>query len=282
MQIRALKGDFAAEVTGIDLTGQVTTDDIRAIKAAFFEHGVAVVRDQHLEPADLCKFSEYFGDLDIHHLAEGTIPDFPQVRVLSNIKKDGKFIGQFRGGHYWHTDLTYTKKNGLVTLLYGLECPPKGGDTLFADMRAAFDALPEDMKKLLDGKIAVHDRNHRYSQLYPERPPLTAEQIAKVPPVDQPAVIVHPVTGRKSVYLNKSLIRTIGDLDEAQTEKLLEKLEAFCTEDRFVYAHKWRVGDLVLWDNLATMHCATPYEYDRYRRLMHRTQVCGAPQSLSV
>ena len=200
--------------------------------------------------------------------------------MLSNVAKNGKLIGQFRGGHYWHTDVTYTDRPGLVTILYGVECPPEGGNTLFADMRSASDALPQDMKALVDGKTAVHDRAFRYSELYPELAPLTPEQISHVPPVDQPMILVHPATGRKSVYLNKSMIRTIGDLDEQASADLLERLEAFCTQDKFVYSHKWHPGDLVVWDNLSTMHRATPYDFENHRRVMHRTHVCGPHASV--
>lgn len=280
MHIRSIDGDFGAEVTGIDLSEGIAPDLARTLINTLHKHAVMVIRDQHLSPEAQCRFTKIFGELDIHHLAEGTIPNYPQVRVLTNVRKDGQLIGQFRGGHYWHTDITYTDNPGLVTILYGVECPPEGGNTMFANMRRAYDELPDDMRKLIDGKIAVHDRNYRYSELYPERPALTAEQISHVPPVSQPMVLTHPATGRKSVYLNKSLIRTIGDLDEKQSEDLLEKLEAFCTQEKYVYSHKWRPGDLVIWDNLASMHRATPYDIKTYRRVMHRTQVCGPHESV--
>ena len=280
MDIRAIDGDFGAEVTGVDLSKGISKELAATLVNTLHEYGIMAIRDQDLSPEEQCAFTESFGPLDIHHLAEATFPEFPQLRVLTNVKKDGKLIGQFRGGHYWHTDITYTDNPALVTVLHGKECPPEGGNTLFANMRGAYDNLPDDLRELVNGKVAVHDRAFRYSELYPERPPLTDEQISHVPPVEQPMILQHPATGRKSVYLNKSMIRTIGDLDEAASEALLEKLEAHCTQDRFVYSHKWRPGDLVVWDNLSTMHRATPYDFQKHRRVMHRTQVCGPHESV--
>ena len=142
-------------------------------------------------------------------------------------------------------------------------------------MRAVHDALPKKTLAKLNGQQAVHDRNYRYSELYPERPPLTPEQIAHVPPANHPAIRTHPDTGRKSVFLVKEMVSKIGDLDETASRALLEEIEAFMESGNFTYCHKWQVRDLVIWDNRCTLHTATPYDTAKYSRTLYRTQVKG-------
>ncbi len=275
LNIRPLANDFGGEVHGVDLSAPLPDTAFNAIRDAFHQRGVLLFRDQALSLDALVAFASRFGPLDIHHLAERTFPDHPEVRVLSNVRRDGKLIGTYRGGHYWHSDLSFLPETGYATFLYGIECPPEGADTLFADMRAAWDAMPSDMRSSLEGKTAMHDRAFRYSEIYPERPPLTPEQIAKVPPAEHPAIVTHPPSGRKSVFLMKDMIRGLGDLDEEATYALVSQVEAFCTRPQFVYPHKWREGDLVMWDNRATLHRATPYDAEKYTRLLHRVQIKG-------
>ncbi|MGE0560133.1 MAG: TauD/TfdA dioxygenase family protein, partial [Burkholderiales bacterium] len=237
-------------------------------------------RGQTLTPEQLAAFSACFGELDIHHMTEHVFPHLPQVRVLSNVKKDGKSIGITKGGMHWHSDLSYKPLPALVTLLYGIECPPLGADTQFADMCAAWDALPAEKQLRLRGLRAVHDRNYRYSALYPGRPPLTAEQVSKVPPVEHPLVRVHPVTGRSALFVAKDVVSHITGMSEAESRALIDELEEFATRPQFVYSHQWQPGDVVVWDNRCTLHRATPYD-PQYRRTLYRTQVKGeAPVGL--
>ena len=271
LKINPIKEDFGAEIGGIDLSQSQSAETYKTIEDAFGRYGALVFRGQNLTPAELSDFSKHFGPLHVHHLAENTIPDHPEVRVLSNVKKEGRYIGQYRGGHYWHTDLIFCENIGHATILHGVECPPEGGDTLVADMRGAYEQMPEDMRKKLDGKIAYHDHAYRYNILYPERPPLTAEQAAKVPPVEHPIICSHPQSGRKAVLLTVPTIRTLGDLNEEETAELMKEVEAFCTQPQFVYTHKWQQGDVVMWDNLCTMHSATPFD-EKYDRIINRTQ----------
>lgn len=197
------------------------------------------------------------------------------MRILSNVKKDGKPIGANRAGRHWHSDLSYLKETGLATFLYCVETPPAGGDTRFAGMEAAYEALPDEIKHKIEGRTAIHDRNFRYSTLHPDRKPLTPEQVAAVPPVEHPIVVKHPVTGCKSLFVAKDVVSRIIGMDETESRKLIDELEAFATQDRFVYRHKWRVGDLVVWDNRSTLHQATGYDEGKHRRIMYRTQAKG-------
>jgi taurine dioxygenase len=275
LKIDPVKEEFAARISGVNLSEPLDTETFSVIQNALHRYGVIFFPEQKLEPAALSKFTNNFGTPDIHHLAEHTFPEHPEVRVLSNAKKKGKLVGTFNGGHYWHSDLSFLPETGYVTILYGVDCPAEGADTLFADMRAVYDALPDETRAKLDGQQAIHDRNFRYAELYPERPPLTPEQIAHVQPATHPAIRTHPNTGRKSVFLVKEMVSTIGDLDETESRALLEEIEAFMEDGDFTYGHKWQVGDLVIWDNRSTLHTATPYDTAKYSRTLYRTQVKG-------
>jgi len=265
---------LGAEIGGIDLAQPLSEEQFREILEAFHRYGVIYFRDQKLLPEQLAAFSARFGELDIHHMTEHTLPHLPQVRILSNVVKDGKAVGIVHGGMHWHSDLSYKEQPALATLLYGLECPPEGADTLFADMYAAYDALPSETKAKLQGRRAVHDRAFRYVQLYPNRRPLTPEQIAKVPPVKHPVIRIHPATRKPCLYVAKDVVSEIVGIPYEEGRTLIDELETFATDSRFVYAHKWRPNDLIVWDNRCTLHRATPYD-SKYRRTLHRTQVKG-------
>lgn len=263
---------FAAEVSGIDLARPLSPEISQEIRNIFGYFGVLVFRDQTLTPTQFSDFSKNLGPLHVHHLAESTFPDHPEVRVLSNVKKKGKYIGQYHAGHYWHTDLIFLEQVGYATILHGVECPPEGADTLFADVRTAYDEMPDAMRRQLEGKMALHDHVYSYNTIYPERPPLTERQISGVPPVHHPMICVHPQTGRKAVYLTVPTTRTLGDLNEQETSALLRDVEKICTQDKYVYAHKWQKGDVLMWDNLCCMHAATSFD-EKYDRIMYRTQI---------
>lgn len=265
---------LGAEVRGIDLAGTLDQAAFARILELLHRHCVIFFRDQTLTPEQLAAFSARFGELDVHHMTEHVFPHLPQVRVLSNVKKDGKVMGITNGGMHWHSDLSYKPRPALVTLLYALECPPQGADTQFVNMYEAYAALPETTRSRLRRLRAVHDRNYRYSALYPSRPPLTPEQIAKVPPVEHPLVRIHPATGRPALFLAKDVVSHVIGMDEDEARAWIAELEAFSTQARFMYSHKWRAGDVLVWDNRCTLHRATPYD-PVYRRTLYRTQVKG-------
>lgn len=265
---------LGAEIEGVNLAMPLSATRFAEILDAFHRHGVLCFRRQKLTPEQLVAFSARFGALDVHHMTEHTLPHLPQVRILSNVVKEGKAVGIAHGGMHWHSDLSYKREPALATLLYGLECPPEGADTLFADMYAAYEELPPELKAKLQGRRAVHDRGFRYAQLYPNRPPLTPEQIAKVPPVEHPIVRIHPATRKPSLYMAKDVVSKIVGMPYEDGRTLIDQLEDFATRSRFVYAHKWQPNDLIVWDNRCTLHRATPYD-SKYRRTLQRTQVKG-------
>lgn len=266
---------LGAEIRGVDLSAPLDDRTFGHILDLFHRHCVIFFRGQKLDAAQLAAFSARFGELDVHHMTEHTLPGLPQVRVLSNVKKDGKAIGISYGGMHWHSDLSYKAKPGLATLLYAIQCPPQGADTQFASMYETFAALPADEQRRLLGLQAVHDRTFRYSMLYPNRPPLPPEQVAKVPPVVHPLVIKHPATGRAALFLAKDVVSGIVGMDDAEARPLIDRLEALATQPERIYSHKWQEGDLLVWDNRCTLHRATPFD-TRYGRTLYRTQVRGA------
>lgn len=268
-------GLLGAEIRGADLSRPLTGGSFAQILEFLHRHGVIFFRGQQLTPEQLAAFSACFGELDVHHMTEHVFPHLPQVRVLSNVKKDGKPVGITNGGMHWHSDLSYKPQPALVTLLYAIECPPQGADTQFADMSAAWAALPEQKQRRLRSLRAVHDRNYRYAALYPNRPPLTAEQISKVPPVEHPLVRLHPVTGRPALFVAKDVVSHIIGMPENESRELIDELESLATQPRFVYSHKWQAGDVLVWDNRCTLHRATPYD-PACRRTLYRTQVKGS------
>lgn len=265
---------LGAEIHGVDLSQPLSDGIFKRILELFHEHQVICFRDQNMGPEQLVAFSARFGELDIHHMTEHVLPHLPQVRILSNAKKDGRAAGITRGGMHWHSDLSYKAVPALSTLLYGVVCPPEGADTQFASMYTAYEALSPELQQFLLGKRAVHDRNFRYSALYPNRPPLTAAQIAHVPPVEHPLVRVHPETGRKALYIAKDLVSGIVGLDDAESRTLIDQLENEATRPDRVYSHRWQEGDLVVWDNRCCLHRATPYD-NKFTRTLYRTQVKG-------
>ncbi|MEZ5738854.1 MAG: TauD/TfdA family dioxygenase [Burkholderiaceae bacterium] len=181
------------------------------------------------------------------------------------------------GGAYWHSDVSYKARPPIGSLLHGIEVPPEGGDTLYADMCGAYEALSDEMKARLAGLRATHSYVQRYEAMSaddPERPQLTAQQLAEVPAVSHPVVRTNPESGRKALYINEGFTVAIEGLPQHEGRALLDELFTHSTDERFRYRHRWQAGDLVIWDNRTTMHCATAYDR-RHARNLHRTTIVG-------
>lgn len=275
VQIRPISNSFAAEISGVNVAGRVTDKVFKRILDALYRYKVIVIRKQRLTPRQLTDFASHFGELEDYHLADFMVPDVPQVRIISNELVNGRNVGATGAGMYWHSDLSYRPKPAGATLLYGLVCPAEGGNTMFADMGAAYAALPEAMKAKLRDLKTVRDRNYRYSEFYPHRAPLTDAQRAAVPPVEHPLVRLHPVTKEKVLYVSAGSCSHIPGMDIEEGRNLIRELDAFATRPQFVYSHPWEDNDLVVWDNCATLHCATPFDTSKYIRKMLRVQALG-------
>lgn len=275
--VRPLDAALGAEVVGLDLNRPLSAEDFRRIHRAHLDHHVVVFRDQRITPDQQIAFSRRFGPLQIHVLHQFQLSNHPEILIVSNVLKDGKPIGLGDAGHFWHSDLSYKEKPSLGSLLHAIELPPEGGDTLFANMHAAYEGLSDDLKQRLEGLTAEHTYLARYAELQkrsPWRPNLTPEQIAQVKPVVQPVVRTHPETGRKALFVSEHFTTKIVGLSDAESRALLDELFAHSVKPEYVYRHQWREHDLVFWDNRSLLHLAagTP---DHLRRVMYRTTIEG-------
>lgn len=274
LAMRPLSPVMGAEIAGIDLSQPLDDAVFAAIRTAFHRHMLLSFPDQSLSQAAQVAFSRRFGALQVHVLDQYRSPAHPEIYVLSNVNAAGETTGTHpdKGTLVWHSDLSFQRRPALATILHGLEVPRAGGDTMFADMAAAYDALPEATKARIGGLRALHDLD--WSRRRAGEPPMTEAQRKAAPPVDHPLVRTHPESGRKCLYFSHHAMRVLG-LPETESTALLEALMAHATQPRFVYAHRWRKGEVVMWDNRCTMHRATGYDPKGERRVIHRTVVLG-------
>lgn len=276
-KINKLHPALAVEIEGIDLASQNDYACISFIRKTLVENNVIVLRSQKLTPAQQISISSKFGPLAVHIVSQFNMDNFPEILILSNDKNTkGESVGIEDAGRYWHTDMSYLAKPSLGSILYAIEVPAYGGDTMFASMYSAYDALPGFRKKELSNLRAIHYFASRWEGEKNKssiRPSMTKEQIEKTPPVDHPLIRTHPENGRKAIYAGGFTVGIL-DFDTKKAKQLLEELTLFSTQKQFVYRHKWQAGDIVFWDNRSTMHHALPYD-NKYRRHMHRTTVKG-------
>jgi taurine dioxygenase len=237
---------------------------------AFCRYQVLCFRDQRLSKDEQIAFTELFGTLE-RHIARNRGTDNPLVHMVSNLGPDGKPSGKV-GSQEWHTDKSFRPEPSLATILHAVTMPPDGGDTCFADMYAAYAALSDAEKAELDGMRVIH--SWELSQQKHGRT-ATAEEIADAPPMSHPLVRLHPDTGRKCLFMGVHASHFEGR-PMAEGRARLAALEAHATDERFVYRHKWRAGDLLMWDNRCLLHRAdSNFDAARYSRVLHRTCLRG-------
>jgi taurine dioxygenase len=266
--VRRLAESFVGEVSGVDLA-RLDAAQIEAIKIAWLRHKVLVFHDQHLDEDQLVEFAETLGDVEIH-LRQTRTAGRREVLLVSNIKEDGKPIGRLGNQELnWHMDQIFMAQPTAGTMLYAESVTPEGGDTWFCDLGAAYAALPPSLKARVEGRKAVHSAATADRRVGIQ---LTEEQRIKAPEIVHPLVRTHPLAGDKTLYFSMNHTARIDGMSEDDSLPLLEELRAHATQPRFVYAHRWRVGDLVLWDNAATMHRRDPFP-DHYPRLMRRVGI---------
>jgi taurine dioxygenase len=274
MIVNKLGPAMGAEVAAVDLSCPLDEAVFQHVREAFHRHLLLVFPDQHIDEAQQIAFSRRFGELQVHVLDQYRHARYPEIYVLSNVDKTGKTTGTHpdKGTLVWHSDLSFQRRPALATILYGIEVPCSGGDTLYADMYAAYEALDDKMKARLSTLTAIHDLDA--SRMRAGEPPMTEKQRAEAPPVEHPVVRTHPETGRKILYISRHVSHFVG-MSKAPSDALLERLLQHSTQDRFVFRHRWGQRDVVMWDNRCTMHCATPYDAGAERRVIHRTVVIG-------
>jgi len=282
MKITRVHPLFAAEVTGLAITAGMPQAEVDQIRNAIEDEGVICVRGQQaMTDDDQIAFCSRFGTLQksisLHREDTARRMKRDELTDLSNVAADGSRIAASDTrrliqlpGRLWHSDNSFRSPPGLYTFLAAKIVPPEGGDTEFADMRAAYDALDEATKARIDGLQTVHSLGWSREQV--GAPPLSEGERKNIGEAVQPLVRFHQRSGRKSLYLS-SHARDVVGMSEADGKALLRELTEFATQPQFVYRHKWREGDFVMWDNRITMHRATPFPEDKYQRDMRRTSI---------
>ncbi|MDB5872056.1 MAG: hypothetical protein JWQ07_1498 [Ramlibacter sp.] len=276
LRIAPLSATTGAECTGVDLA-QLKEGEWERLVEAYHQSSLLVVRDQKLAKDAQIAFSERFGELELPIRKDYVGKDFAALHVVSNIGADGKPNNtkglENPGNFFWHTDASYMKRPASTTLLYAIEIPASGGDTNFANMHAAYDALPAAMQQRIASLRAVH--SWEQSRHNSGSRPASEEEKLQAPPVAHPLVRTHPETGRKGLYLGNHTSHIEGmDVDEGRA--LLQQLLAHATQPQFVYRHKWQPGDIVIWDNRSLLHKASDdFDMNNCARVLHRTVVQG-------
>ena len=272
---------LGARVEGVDLSQNLSEADFQRLLGGLGEYGVLRYPKQTLTPAQLRTFAARFGELEVNVANAYQEPGMPEVMVLSNIVENGKPIGLADAGQDWHTDMSYSKMIALTNVLYGIRIPHRNGqplgNTAFCNMHAAYEGLPAEMKERLDGMTVLHDFNKFWETMRREkgssRPPLTPAQRAAKPPVSHPIFLDHPITGRKVLYCNPGYAMRINELPEGESDRTLQFLFAHQTQPKYRFEHRWQVGDVLMWDNLGTIHNAIADYAPDEPRLIKRCQV---------
>ncbi len=285
---------LGARITDVDLSKPLDDTTFQSIHDAFFENQVVVFPNQQLTPEQQIAFTQRFGHLEQHVRKESRLQNQPEIFVISNlIGEDGKPLGAVDAGRFWHSDLSYKQNPSMLSALYSVEIPEKDGriygDTQYASVVAAYEHLPEVMKKRLEGLSAVHSyayyrKKNRLAQQEEAKQggrvikeaELSDEQLKTVPDMSFPIVRTHPVTKRRTLFVNEAHVSHIEGLSVEESADILGQLYEHIVKPEFRHVHSWSRGDLLMWDNTAVQHKAT-FDYDLpLRRLMYRTTVRGS------
>lgn len=281
MQITPSGETLGARITGIDLRNPLSNTDFRAILRALGTHGVLCFPNQTFGVAAFAAFGRRFGDLEINVANLFHESDHPEVMILSNMKRDGKPLGLNDAGQGWHTDMSYSRDIALANVLHCQQVPHRNGkslgETQFRNMHAAYDDLPDALKHKLEGRTATHDFAKFWDEMRKRpgsiRKPLTPEQRAKKPPVSQPLFRRHPITGRFVLYANPGYTMSIDGMDPHESGEILDFLFRHQERAEYLYAHHWTQGDVLMWDNIGTVHNAVADYTADEPRYMRRVQV---------
>ena len=267
--VRPLSAALGAGITGIDLRERLERECLARIREVWHGHLVILLRDQMLSEADQVRFAEYFGPPAVIHTRQ-FVRSHPAVMLISNIRKDGKPIGALPDGEMqFHTDQCHQERPAMASMLYAIEVPETGGNTLFANAYAAYETLPAEIKQRILGRRALNA--YDYDNAATIRGAAVHDD---VPAYAHPVVRTHPATGRKALYVNRLMTRRIEGLPEAESEELLNTLFDHQERCEFIYEHVWRAGDLLMWDNRCTLHARTDFS-PHERRLLRRVTILG-------
>jgi alpha-ketoglutarate-dependent taurine dioxygenase len=276
LAIEPLGESMGAAVTGLDLNAALDSDTIEELNDAFAEHIVLCIRDQDFTPPQYAAAARRFGEPVPQLNKSFNLPDLPEVGILSSEDKDDLGTGKrVIRGTTWHTDHSFWAVPPKATILYALVVPETGGDTSFCNMRAAYDALPETTRRRIDGLKAVH--TYEASRSANKMVALDSDEKKATPDVVHPLVRKHLPTGKNALYLSTTRLERIIGLAREESDALIDELLDHATQPRFQYDHKWRPGDMVIWDNRCSLHHANgDYPLDA-KRLLHRIILKGEP-----
>ncbi len=269
LRTRPLSPALGAEILNVDLSEPMTDALFESIRDCWHDNIVVLFRDQHLSEADQVRFAERYGPLALSHTRRYTTAN-PAVMLISNIRENGKQIGALPDGEMqFHSDQCYQEKPAMASMLYAIEVPSAGGNTPFANAYKAYETLPDDIKRRLDGRNALHAYDYDNASMK------RGTQIKDgVPHFAHPVFRTHPATGRKALYVNRLMTIAIEGLPEAESDELLNFLFAHQENPAFIYEHVWQVNDLLMWDNRCALHARSDFSNDE-RRLMRRVTVLG-------
>ena len=291
LDLTPMPGPFGAEVRGVDVAAGVGDGTLRALAHAFVLHKVLLFRDQDLVPEAFAAFARSWGTPRIDGFTERNVPGFDYMSTVGNVGGVNEGEAYRNGASFWHTDCAAEPDPDATTMLYCLEAPAQGGETLIADMQAAYEALDEATRREIEPLVAIH----RYSGTGEivggredwEHPlqPVTEETAQRMPPpARRPVARPHSVTGRKGLYSPAGSMVAIEGMEPEPAHRLMRRLKLHAIGDEFRYAHRYRSGDLLMWDNTATLHCASPIDAptDRTkRRLLYRIVPLGLPKPIT-
>jgi taurine dioxygenase len=281
MRVTSSGETLGATIEGLDLAKPLSDGELEAVLRALGRYGVLRFPRQELTGRQLADFSARFGELEINVANAYPEPGVPEVMILSNIVEDGRPIGLGDAGQSWHTDMSYSGTIALANVLYGVRIPKRGGRPLgateFSNMHAAYDGLPAEMKRDLEGMTVLHDFNKFWEMMRREkgskRPPLTEAQKKAKPPVSHPIFLTHPITKRKVLYANPGYAVRINELPENESERTLAFLFEHQLRPEYRYAFQWEEGDVLMWEDIGTIHNAVADYGPQEHRLVKRCQV---------
>ncbi|MDA1101264.1 MAG: TauD/TfdA family dioxygenase [Proteobacteria bacterium] len=279
MNIRPLHPALGAEVTGLDLARPLAPETFRALHRAWMDYLVLVFPKQALSDEQQIAFARQFGELEVHHQEIIKSRAAPEIFRVANVDDDGNLmraedpsVAQISLAQRWHTDSSYRPVPSMGSILHGIEVTREGGETWFTNMYRVHEALGTALRRKIHGRKARHDFAH-LTTLAPIKPLTQAERQA-MPPVWQPMVRQHPVTGRKSLFISPIYNDAIEGMEDSEAVALIAELAELAGRDEFIYRHRWSPDDIVMWDNRCTMHQVTPYDLGQ-RRVMHRATIVG-------
>ncbi|MCH9672385.1 MAG: TauD/TfdA family dioxygenase [Gammaproteobacteria bacterium] len=280
---------LATEVRGLDLSASLPPDVVSALKALWDERLVLIFPGQAISDDEHIAFGRRFGALETHPSLAHRSSQHAQIYRVSNIDEAGNIIpAQDSGWQYlsqswrWHSDSSFRAIPSIGSILHGIETTRRGGNTLFANLYAAYDALPHAMRRRIESLVVVHDHDFILSQI----PDVSARKdkgtYDPLPPVRHPLVRLHPSSGRRSLFLSPHTMASVEGMPDRAGRALLDELIAHATQDEFVYTHRWTDDDIVMWDNRCTMHSVQPFDNANIRRIMHRVTLVGEEAPIGV